>query len=169
MEQLKKLQLTDSEFEKQKSDLLAKECLCVGLSNAASLSYNEPFLKKLKAVNICPGPNIVNFSGLVSLKTMVDHIYGRANILINKERPHFFIAELNLYINYLKNELSKETDIKADTKRKMYYQVFIRNLSDAISHYYKLAEESVISSEGFEEGLINGEREIEIIKYEYSV
>lgn len=167
LEQLKTLQLTTDEFEKQKAEILAKECLCVGLSNAASLAYNEPFLKKLKAVNICPGPNIVNFSGIVSLQTMVNHIYGRADILSNKERPHFFIAELNLYINYLKNELRKEPDVNTDIKRKMYYQVFFRNLSDAISYYYELAEESVISTEGFEEGLINAEREIESLKSEY--
>ena len=167
LEQLKTLQLSDTEFEKQKSDVLAKECLCVGLSNAAPLSYNEPFLKKLKAVNICPGPNIVNFSQVVSLKTMVDHIYGRADILSNKERPHFFIAEMNLYINYLCDELSKESGSIVDGKRKTYYQIFIRNLSDAISYYRKLVEESVINSDGFVGALINAEREIEIIKHEY--
>lgn len=163
IEQLKKLQVSDGEFEKQKAEIQAKECLCVGLSNAASLVYDEPFLKKLKAVNICPGPNIANFSSIVSLQTMVDHIYGRTDILSNKERPHFFIGELNLYINYLKDELSKETDVMGNNKRKAYYNTFIRNLSEAILYYRKLAGDSTIKHNGFTERLINAEREIEAI------
>ncbi len=80
---------------------------------------------------------------------------------------NFFIAELNLYITYLKNELRKEPDVNTDIKRKMYYQVFFRNLSEAISYYYELAEDSVVSTEGFEEGLVNAEREIETLKSDY--
>ena len=38
-----------------------KECLCVGLSNAAAINYGEEFVKNLNAVTICPGPNIANF------------------------------------------------------------------------------------------------------------
>ena len=45
------------------------------LVNKAKLSHG------LSAVTICPGPNLVYFSGIFSLKQMVDHIYGRINLL----------------------------------------------------------------------------------------
>ena len=104
----------------------------VGLSNAAALNYNQTFIKTLKAVTICPGPNIANFSEVVSLKTMTDHIYGRANILTNNNRPHMFIAELHLYIDYLKEEL--ENDVRSGNflKRKKYYTSFYQNLCNVL-------------------------------------
>lgn len=63
IEQLKSLALPEAEFNKQIANVLAKECLCVGLSNAAVKTYHlDPLLKKSTAVNICPGPNIAYFS-----------------------------------------------------------------------------------------------------------
>ena len=53
--------LSDEDYEEKKSHVLAKDCLCVGLSNAAALKYNEPFVKNFHTVNVCPGPNIANF------------------------------------------------------------------------------------------------------------
>jgi len=64
----------EKEYQKQLTTVLDKECLCIGLSNAAAIAYEKPFLKKLEAVTICPGPNIAHFSSVVSLQTMVDHI-----------------------------------------------------------------------------------------------
>ena len=71
-----------------------KECLCVGLSNVTNINYREEFVKNLNAVTICPGPNITNFSKTVSLQTMIDHIYGRTNIMTNTQWSYMFIAEL---------------------------------------------------------------------------
>ena len=69
--------LDPEELKTQEEEVLSKECLCIGLSNAASKVYEQPFVKKQEAVTICPGPNIVNFSKIASLQEMVDHIYGR--------------------------------------------------------------------------------------------
>src|SRR5690606_13248909 len=85
----------------------SKECLCIGLSNAAPVKYEEPFLKKLKAVTICPGPNIVNFSKVVSLRDMADHIYGRKDIMQKPNRSSMFVNELRLYIDFLKKEIER--------------------------------------------------------------
>ena len=103
------------------SEVLDKECLCIGLSNSAAINYNQTFVKKLDAVTICPGPNIVNFSKVVSLQTMTDHIYGRTNILTNTNRPHMFIAELHLYIDYLKEEMENDLQAGQFDKKKKYY------------------------------------------------
>lgn len=169
LEHLKTLQLPEWEFEAQKADVLAKECLCVGLSNAASLCHQEVFLKNLKAVTICPGPNIVNFSKVVSLKTMADHIYGRTNLVSNKQRPHVFVAEMKIYINYLKEQLVKGNGDTNDPKRKNYYQTFLRNMSDAIQYYQDLLKNFVDNRESFGQALRNAKKELTEIKITYAL
>ena len=146
------------EFEKQRDAVVAKECLCVGLSNAASLCYEVPFLKSRTAVNICPGPNIVNFSKVVSLRTMIDHIYGRADILTNPNRPHMFIAEMKLYFNYLKERLSNGN---GDPKRTSWHETFVRNLTEAIAYYQSLPIDAVINREAFDQALVDALHELQ--------
>lgn len=167
LHQLQTLELPEHEYEKQKADVLAKECLCVGLSNSAALTYDEPFLKHLTAVTICPGPNIANFSEIVSLKTMVDHIYGRTNIMTNNQRLHVFIAEMNLYITYVKEQINREQIPVQDTKRKMYFQTFLRNLSEAIVYYRRLVEMSILKSDEFDAELRKAQEEVFTIKRQY--
>lgn len=169
LEHLKTLHLSEEELKKQQFDVLAKECLCVGLSNAASICYNEPFLKKMKAVTICPGPNIVNFSEIVSLKTMTDHIYGRTNIISNKQRPHVFVAEMKLYLNYLKEQLINGNGDTKEAKRKNYYQTFLRNLTDAIHYYQSLLLTIIAAQQDFKQALRSAEQEIIAIKLEYAL
>ena len=94
-----------------------------------------PFVKKLTAVTICPGPNIVNFTDIVSLQTMVDHIYGRVNIMKVPQRPHMFIAELELYVNYLKTQLESDKDKIQNPKTRKYYLTFSQNLLGGINYY----------------------------------
>jgi hypothetical protein len=135
---LQSLNLPDPVYKKQLSEVLDKECLCIGLSNSAAIEYDQPFVKKLNAVTICPGPNIVNFYKVVSLQTMVDHIYGRKNILANDTRPHMFITELYLYIDYLKEKLDEDLQNGQFEKNKKYYTVFYQNLSNGICYYRAL-------------------------------
>ena len=152
LEQLRNADLPKAEYQLQVDDLLSKECLCIGLSNSAGLNYNVPLVKKLDAVTICPGPNISNFSKVASLKEMTDHIYGRSELPQETSRPHMFIKELQLYVDYLKEEV-RDTfnpgprDIKGWTG-------FCNNLLDGVSHYKKLAEQELIKKKAaFEEGL----------------
>lgn len=77
----------------------------MGLMNSAVHVYSLPRLKNLEAVTICPGPNIAYFNKIVSLSEMVDHIYGRANLLSTTERPHMFIKELNLNLEYMREQI----------------------------------------------------------------
>ena len=138
IEQLKSLNLPENEYKEQLTEVLDKECLCIGLSNAASKVYKVPFLKKLEAVTICPGPNIANFSNIVSLQTMVDYIYGRNNDLTNDTRPHVFIAELRLYINFLAEQVAKDAGSLVDAKRKKYLNEFYKNMENGIAYYRQL-------------------------------
>ncbi|MBK5277689.1 MAG: hypothetical protein JJE09_02385 [Bacteroidia bacterium] len=135
IEQLKSLNLSEDEFQKQLDNVYAKECLCVGLSNSASLEYKQPFLKRLKSVTICPGPNIAFFSEIVSLQQMTDHIYGRADILQREDRPHMFINELQLYIDYLKEQIELAGE---EEKRIQYCIKFGENMLAGINYYKSL-------------------------------
>jgi hypothetical protein len=155
IEQLKSVELPPAEYEKKMQDVLAKECLCVGLSNSASLVYNVPFVNKLNSVTICPGPNIVNFSKIVSLRQMVDHIYGRTNVMTNPERPHMFINELILYVDYLRELVS---DNVSDAKQQAYIRKFAKGLTDGILYYRSIIDQ--IKGHKFAQQLDEAENEI---------
>lgn len=105
IEQLKSLNLEPQEYERQYQQVVSKECLCIGLMNSAMHNYDLPPVKKLEAVTICPGPNIAYFNRVVTLQEMADHIYGRANVLPDERRPHMFIKELGLNIDYLREQI----------------------------------------------------------------
>ncbi|HEX5625516.1 MAG TPA: hypothetical protein VFX48_05835 [Saprospiraceae bacterium] len=152
-EQLKALQLPVKEYQEQLQSVLDKECLCVGLSNSAAIRYQKVFVKGRREVNICPGPNIVHFSKVVSLQTMVDHIYGRTDILSNPDRPHMFIAELDLYVNYLKGELKKDRASGQLEKKERYYNSFFQNLRNGIDYYRRLPGVAQSDHPRFEEDL----------------
>lgn len=132
--------LPAKEYEQQLNFVLDKECLCIGLSNAAAINYGQTLVKNLHAVNICPGPNIAYFSRVVSLQTMADHIYGRTNIIADDSRPNMFIAELNLYVNYLAEQLEHEPSAGPDVKRKKYYIEFFKNMQEGLNYYKNQAQ-----------------------------
>jgi len=133
------MQLPEEELDRKLKDVYAKECLCVGLSNSASLVYNVPFVKKLTSVTICPGPNIANFSKVVTLRNMVDHIYGRLNIMTNNMRPHVFVNELNIYVAYFREQVEEQL---ADVKQVAFNQKFGRKLLEGIA-YYRSIEQAI--------------------------
>ncbi|GAB4042290.1 hypothetical protein [Spirosoma litoris] len=151
--QLQSLNLSAEEYTKQVAELQGKECLCIGLSNAISHVYGVPFLKKLHAVTICPGPNIAYFSKIVSLQEMTDHIYGRTNLLSGPVRPHMFLNELTQYLNYLEEQLA-EAD-PTDAKRQTYLRNFARNLEEGINYYRQLTP-SLFNTPAAENAFVTG-------------
>ncbi|MEP7141421.1 MAG: hypothetical protein ABI707_01065 [Ferruginibacter sp.] len=157
---LQSLQLPEKEYQKQFKEVLDKECLCIGLSNAASLRYDVPFLKKLDAVTICPGPNIAWFSEEVSLETMVSHIYGRTNIIRGTQRPHMFIAELDLYINFLKEKLNINSR-PPDSRQEKYCKEFYQNLIEGIAYYRNLQLVPTPDNDKFHLALNEAEQELQ--------
>ena len=138
---MQSLDLPAHEYEKQYQNVVAKECLCVGLSNSAILKYKLPPIKKLEAVTICPGPNIAYFNKVVSLREITDHIYGRTSILDGTERPHMFIKELVLNMNYLKEQIEEFKDVNEKIGKDLIG--FCQNLLSGISYYRNLSESIV--------------------------
>lgn len=137
IKQLQQQQLPPAELQQQISKVLEKDCLCEGLTASVKLKNNMPLQHKLSAVAICPGPNLAYFSGTFSLKEMVSHIYGRINLNNALERPHVFINELQLYVDYFKNQL-KESSSLVNEKQKKYFDRFKNNLQCGIEYYKTL-------------------------------
>ncbi len=165
IEQLRLLNLPDQEYKKQLDDVLGKECLCLGLSNAAAITYDQPFIKNLGAVTICPGPNIAYFSRVVSLQTMTDHIYGRTNIITDELRPHMFIAELNLYINYFEEQSAGNNRNEQDAKQKKYWYDFYQNLFAGIAYYRRLPTIALREQDKFNLALNQAEIRLQAINH----
>ncbi len=135
---LKSLDLPERQYERELQKVLDKECLCVGLSNSAAINYEQPFLKNLTAVTICPGPNIAYFSKTLSLQEMTDHIYGRSNVITDETRRNMFINELHLYIAYFKEQLEQSDWI--DKKKEKYLSSFYNQLLSGINYYRETAQ-----------------------------
>ena len=132
----KKDDLSVTDFKKLKTKITEKSCLCVGLANASYLENNIKIKGQDQGIVICPGPNLAYFDHEVSLSDMVKHIYGNANVMHNQNRPHVFVNELKLYVDYLKQELDNAADITAAQIKK--WQLFKSNLLEGIVYYQDL-------------------------------
>jgi hypothetical protein len=157
IEQLKEMNLPIAEYERQYNDVLSKECLCIGLSNAAIVKYDLPPVKNLTAVTICPGPNIAYFNRTVTLKEMTDHIYGRTNILGDQDRPHMFLKELQLNVKYLQEQAE---ELKQDDVKQMKDVIdFGKQLLSGIEYYRGLSD-AALQQPNFREQLKTIENEV---------
>jgi len=73
----------------------------------------------------------------MSLKEIVDHIYGRTNVITRTDRPNMFIKELKIYIDFLKNKVD-ELKVSMNEKHEKYLLNFADNLKDGIIYYDNL-------------------------------
>lgn len=161
--QLKERKPDPEEYAREYSRIIEKACICHDLGDGALLKYNIPYkgLKPIPAV--CPGPNLIYFSGIFSLKEMVGHIYGRINILNrNRPRPHVFINELRLYIHYLRSLILKASD-EMTVKEAEYFSEFRKNLAEGIQYYRNLVAHFLEESEQSRESFL---RELEVLAKE---
>jgi hypothetical protein len=126
-QKIEEIMLSDlSQAQKDEEIRIVKDkaCICVGLGTAALINNNLDNRIEGMGVSICPGPSLVSFDRTYTLKEMVDHIYGRTDLLVGTQRLHFFIRELKMYADYL----SKNT-VGADYKK---------NMLDGIEYYLSL-------------------------------
>jgi hypothetical protein len=138
--QLQTLQLEPGEYQQQYDAVTEKICLCEGLCASTYIKYNISKPKENKAVAVCPGPNLAYFNRTYSLDEMVKHIYGKLDLLDQAKRPHMFIKELNLYIDYLQTDLQKHLKELTDKKAKQFGK-FKEQLVSGIAYYKQLFNE----------------------------
>ncbi|MGM8361424.1 hypothetical protein ACSV4D_05880 [Flavobacterium sp. ARAG 55.4] len=126
--------LSIANYEKEKHRITEKSCLCVGLANASYLENNIKIKGQDQGVVICPGPNMAYFDQEVSLSKMLQHIYGNTTVLRTTNRPHFFVKELKMYIDYLKSDIQTIGNEINNAKTKKL-ESFKNNLLEGIAYY----------------------------------
>ncbi|MEA1878907.1 MAG: hypothetical protein U9N86_18835 [Bacteroidota bacterium] len=137
IKELEKENLPAEKHQIEYDKIVEKACICVGLGTSSLLANSIETKVEGPGVSVCPGPNLAYFSKTMKLKEMIDHIYGRSNMITRTDRPHMFIKELNIYIDYLKDKL-KETGAAATRKQSKYLQTFADNMKEGIEYYISL-------------------------------
>ena len=108
-----------------------RACICFDLSAPALKVMNLPTTSKL---NVCVGPNARFFDKVSSLREMVDHIYGRIDLLKGKNRPNMFVNELRLYMEYMAEEVER-VRLKLSNQTHEYFEGYKLNLLNGIEYY----------------------------------
>ncbi len=145
IKQLDGLNLPKKEHNKAFDTITEKICLCEGLCSSVYLKYDIAKPKENIAVAICPGPNLAYFKRTFSLDEMVGHIYGKLDLLKNINRPHVFIKELELYVNYLQKDIQQNLLCLTDKKRNQLLK-FKEQLLNGINYYKTLFSEVLTMS-----------------------
>ena len=136
VKELDEKELSEEQYQKEYKKITVKSCICVGLGTSTLINYSLETKKEGTGVSVCPGPNMAYFSKTIKLKEMVGHIYNETNVIM-KERPHMFIKELNIYMDYLTNKI-KESKGFIDKKRNKYLQKFISNMINGVDYYLNI-------------------------------
>jgi len=104
LKELENSDLPDDMVKLLREEAMLKSCICHDLAGGVLVKRG---ITAKEAPAICPGPNLINFKKIVDLKEMVGHIYGRCSLLANSDRPHMFVREIQLQVNYLIDEIKK--------------------------------------------------------------
>ena len=84
---------------------------------------------------------------------MVGHIYGKNNVISTQTRPHMFIKELAMYVDYFSNKVNEVQD-SFSAKQEKYLTTFQNNLNDGIAYYHQLFTETKLYFEYNKENLL---------------
>jgi hypothetical protein len=145
LEALKALGLPKEEYDRQFKKITDKACICAQLGEGVYMNENLP-KKGGTAPAVCPGPNIAYFSRPATLKEMIDHIYGRTNIMPFPNRPHMFIKELQLNLDQFAKLCEEKKAGSQDVKESTLAE-FYQNLNEGITYYRSLISRIVEEKE----------------------
>jgi hypothetical protein len=135
--------LTEEQLAFVREEVLAKSCICHDLGGAITLvqNGNGNGTGKAKALPaLCCGPNIRYFNRTFSLEEMISHIYGRLSVIANSERPHMFVEEMRLNLEYLKDEI-KRFSFRISNRPSSFFENFKRGLQEGILYYQDLTKQ----------------------------
>jgi hypothetical protein len=129
--------LTPEQLPLVQERMLAKSCICHDLGGGATIRYG---IDPDATPAVCPSPSIADFSKIATLEEMVRHIYGRALLPMSPDRPHMFIREIALYIDYLRDEIEWSSSGLL-SRPANYFDEFKENLLSGIEYYRGLAQQ----------------------------
>ena len=143
---LKDNEETEDKFNEEFEKASEKVCLCEGLSASTYINYNITEAKQSLAVSVCPGPNLAYYSKVSTLKEMVDHIYGRINLITDPARPNMFIKELSLNIDFIEKKIESNMN-SFSVQSEEYVNTYYANLLDGLNYYRKIIPEIIEETE----------------------
>ncbi len=146
---LKELGLSGEDLQRKMDQITEKECICDGLAVSFLRKFNLTDRFSNKGVSVCPGPNLAYFNNTYSFKEMVDHIYGKINI-IDLPRPNLFLKELGLYVQHLQEKI-EQVQSPLSKKAEKHLVTFRENLERGVSYYEQLVEYMHSECESFKE------------------
>lgn len=135
--QIRESDASEDKKSRQIDDVLAKTCLCDHLGNGSLIKLGI-IKEKHGPQSVCPGPNLAWFRGPYTLEQMTDHIYGRGKSLVPDHRPHMFIKELRMNMDYYE-QLSLMAD-PDDAKYQKYLAGVKENLDTGIERLMQISE-----------------------------
>jgi hypothetical protein len=143
-----KKDISEEQHSREYNKITEKSCICTGLVTTPYINLGLLRTADGESVSVCPGPNMAYFSKKSTLSEMVNHIYGKINLLNDTYRPNMFVKELGIYIDYLKNEI--EDSVETINGRKLkYFEEFKSNLLSGIGYYDTLVKEMKEESENY--------------------
>jgi len=128
------------QLEKVKDGVMVKSCICHDLAGCITLPTG---IDPAATPAVCCGPNIVNFGKVATLEEMVAHIYGRISLLTRPERPHMFVREIGIFIDYLRGEIDKVSSGLV-SRTPAYLQEIKENLLKGIEYYQSLPRQLIV-------------------------
>ncbi len=137
---LKQQNLSENQYQEALKATLEKSCICVGLGTSALIVNNLDTKNEGTGISVCPGPNMAYFDKKISLKEMVDHIYGRINVITRTDRPNMFIKELELYLQFIQEKVEKSLNSREEINYK-YFKQFFLNICEGINYYQNMFNE----------------------------
>ncbi|MFA5088584.1 MAG: hypothetical protein WC552_06070 [Candidatus Omnitrophota bacterium] len=159
LKELESLHLDPEEHRARYRAIVEKACICHDLGAGVTLNYHLGENTDKFFTAVCPGPNINYFSQVATLQDMVDHIYGRKNLLNSHYRPHMFMNELKMYIDYLKDDLKKNLPSLND-KQIEYFREFKGNLLEGIAYYRELFDSKMSETQEFRQNALRDLQEL---------
>lgn len=140
IDELEEKGLDPNDYLVEYDKIVEKSCTCVGLGTTALIAHGIETKAEGPGVSACPGPNLAYFSRKMSMKEMVDHIYGRFNVISRNDRPNIFVKELGIYMNYLTEKINDIHENRTK-KQEKYLITFSDNLNEGILYYKNLFTE----------------------------
>jgi hypothetical protein len=80
-----------------------------------------------------------------------------------------FIAELQLYIDYLKEQLGDQAQPEPDVKKKKYIASFYANIRKGIAYYQQLPGVAIAGRTEFIKALHDAEQELDCLNQQYTI
>lgn len=124
--------------------VLEKACICDHLANSALIQLGIARDGWTAPQAICPGPNIAWFNRTYTMDEMIDHIYGRIPSLVPPERPHMFVKEMSMTVDWFEKQVGA-WDGTPEQLRSLFESA--QNIEDGMLYCMEIAKEPAFPDE----------------------